>query len=191
MQQPELLSMVAFDLETMGLDPKVHPITAASICNGYGFEKVYVFKGESVEEDLALRDEFMQYLDNAPSLCAFNGVKFDIPFMAKAWNLPLERVTGWILKTIDVFQICKLGIDQTFSLSKLLAANNLPCKTGSGLEAIQLAKDKKWEELGAYCAMDTKLTYQVTAQRVIALPVNWGQKNLVLDHSYPTLFQAW
>ena len=67
--------MVAFDLETMGLDPKIHPITAASICNGYGFEKVYVFKGENAEEDLALQDEFLKYLDNAPSLCAMEATE--------------------------------------------------------------------------------------------------------------------
>ena len=183
--------MVAFDLETMGLDPRVHMVTAACLYNGLGFSKSYIFKNEDEEEDKKLAEEFMVYLDNAPTLCAFNGVKFDIPFMAKSWNVPLERVTNWLLKTIDIFQICKLGINQTFSLNKLLTANNLESKSGSGLQAIQYAKDKEWDKLGSYCMDDTRLTYLVTAQRVIALPVQWGQKTLVLDHSHPTLFQAW
>ena len=191
MQQPELLGMTGFDLETMGLDASVHGITAASLYNGLGLSKSYVFKNEDAEEDRALRDEFMQYLDDAPALCAFNGLRFDIPFMAKSWDVPLERITGWVLKLTDVFEICKAGIGQTFSLAKLLQANNLPCKTGSGLEAIQLAKDKKWKELGDYCLEDTRLTYLVTTQRAVVLPVRWGQRTLVLDHSNPSLFSAW
>ena len=80
---PSLLSMVAFDIETEGFDPHKQRITAAAVHDGLGLSKVYVFKGEDAEEDAALRDEFLSILDAAPRLCAFNWVRFDIPYIIK------------------------------------------------------------------------------------------------------------
>jgi hypothetical protein len=189
---PSLRSMVAFDIETEGFDPHKQRITAAAVHDGLGLSKVYVFKGEDAEEDAALRDEFLSILDAAPRLCAFNGVRFDIPYIIKHWALPPARAHDWVRKTVDIFEASKLGLQQTFKLSQLLLVNNMESKTGTGAEAVILAREKQWEKLGAYCLQDTRLTYLVTAQMAVMLPLHTpaGQR-LVVDRMHPSVFRLW
>jgi hypothetical protein len=104
-------------------------------------------------------EEFLAMMDDAPLLCAFNGVRFDLPFLARRWGIPDERVGGWVRKMVDPFEACKLALNRTFSLNKLLVANGLPVKTGSGLEAVRMAHEKRWGELAEYCMHDTKMTH--------------------------------
>ncbi len=189
---PSLRSMVAFDIETEGLNPLKQRITAAAVYNGSGLCKVFVFKNEDAEEDAALRDEFIGILESAPRLCAFNGVRFDIPYIVKHWQLDPGVAEGWVRKTVDIFEACKLGLRQTFKLSQLLAVNNMESKTGSGAEAVELAKQKKWDELGAYCLQDTRLTYLATAQMGVILPLHTpGRQRLVMDRRHPSMFSRW
>lgn len=208
---PAAYGMVAFDIETMGLDPAQHRITAACLYGamdgprpgqrvtragavpGPHVVKTFVFRhDEPDDKDLAQREEFMAHLDSARGLCAFNGIRFDFPFLQKAWDIPAARVESWIVKTFDVYEACKLGLGATFSLDRLLAANSLESKTGSGLHAIQLAKEGKWEELGDYCMQDTRMTYLVSSQQAIALPLHTVRgKRLVLDRGTSGLFTLW
>ena len=189
---PSLRDMVAFDIETEGLDPKTKRITAAAVYDGNGLSKTFVFKGKSKEEDEALQEEFLSILDAAPRLCAFNGVRFDIPFIIRRWGLDPARAHDWVRKTVDVFEASKLGLQQTFKLAQLLAVNNMESKTGSGAEAVILAQEEKWEQLGAYCMQDTRLTYLVTAQMAVMLPLHTpGQQRLVMDRTHPSVFRLW
>lgn len=189
---PALRSMVAFDIETMGFNPLKERITAAAVYDGNGLSKVFVFKDEDADEDARLRDEFISILDNAPRLCAFNGVRFDIPYIIKHWRLDPARAHAWVLKTVDIFEACKLGLRQTFKLAQLLSVNSLESKTGSGAEAVGLARDREWEKLGAYCLQDTRLTYLATAQLGVMLPLHTstGQR-LVVDRRHPSMFSLW
>jgi hypothetical protein len=151
-----------------------------------------VFKNENAEEDAALRDEFVAILESAPRLCAFNGVRFDIPYIIKHWRLDIALAERWVRKTVDIFEACKLGLRQTFKLSQLLAVNNLESKTGSGAEAVQLAREKRWDELGAYCLQDTRLTYLATAQMGVILPLHTpSRQRLVMDRRHPSMFSRW
>ena len=189
---PSLRSMVAFDIETHGLKPIEKPITAAAVYNGCGLSKVFVFKGEDKEADMLLREEFLSILDAAPRLCAFNGIRFDIPYIIKDWGLDPARAHDWVRKTVDVFEASKLGLQQTFKLAQLLAVNNMESKTGSGAEAVVLAREKKWEELGAYCLQDTRLTYLVTAQMAVVLPLHTsGRQRVVMDRTHSSMFRLW
>lgn len=52
--------------------------------------------------------------------------------------------------------------DRPISLQKVADILGLGCKTASGLEAIAMAKDGRWEELESYCMQDARLTWQVT-----------------------------
>lgn len=189
---PSLRSMVAFDIETEGLNPLKQRITAAAVYNGSGLCKVFVFKNEDAEEDARLRDEFIQILESAPRLCAFNGIRFDIPYIIKHWKLDPGLAERWVRKTMDIFEACKLGLRQTFKLSQLLAVNSMESKTGSGAEAVELARQKRWDELGAYCLQDTRLTYLATAQMGVILPLHTsaGQR-LVMDRRHPSMFNRW
>ena len=189
---PTLRSMVAFDIETEGFNPLKQRITAAAVYNGCGLCKVFVFKNEDADEDAALRDEFIDILEAAPRLCAFNGIRFDIPYIIKHWQLDPVLAERWVRKTVDIFEACKLGLCQTFKLSQLLAVNNMESKTGSGAEAVGLAKEKRWDELGAYCLQDTRLTYLVTAQMGVILPLHTSaRQRLVVDRSHPSMFRLW
>jgi len=68
--------MLAFDLETTGLNPRQHIITCAGVYDPDSkLERIFIFpKGDDPEE-------FMVLLDKADRLCAFNGARFDIPFI--------------------------------------------------------------------------------------------------------------
>ena len=187
-----LRTMLAFDIETEGLDPLKHAVTCACVFNGQGVAETFLFKQEDAEEDRAQQARFIARLDAAPRLCAFNGVRFDIPFLVKAWQLPPEKAEAWVRKTVDVFEACKLGLGRTFGLDRLLSVNGLESKTGTGLHAVQLAKAKAWDELGAYCMQDTRLTYLVTCQHQIAVPLHTqAKRRLVLQPAHPRPFLLW
>jgi hypothetical protein len=202
--------MVAFDIETMGLDSRKDRVTAACLYGamdgprpgqqivrtaadpGTHIVRTFIFTDDDPVADASLQEEFMAHLDSARFLCTFNGIRFDIPFLQQAWDIPQARVEAWILKTFDVYEACKLGLNATFSLNRLLAANNLESKSGSGLHAIHLAKTGQWEALGDYCMQDTRLTYLVSSQVSISLPLHTVRgKRLALNRGDPALFILW
>ena len=157
--------MLAFDLETTGLDPVRDRITCAGVYDPVkGIERVFFFTlGDSGEE-------FMILLDQADRLCAFNGADFDLAFIFAQLSPSEERVGAWRLKLYDVYTACKWGLGLTFSLQALLVANHLDGKTGTGGEAIVLFHEKRWIELGDYCLHDTRMTHRVSSLGSIALP---------------------
>ncbi len=75
--------MLAFDIETEHLDSRKGRITVASVYDpDRGIQKTFNFiRDESKYEQE--RDAFIKCLDDAPVLCCFNGVRFDIPFIAQ------------------------------------------------------------------------------------------------------------
>jgi hypothetical protein len=161
--------MLAFDLETTGKDIALDQITCAGVYDpDAGIKRFFIFAlGDDPEE-------FMRLLDQADRLCAFNGVRFDIPLIERCFGPSAARVSAWRLKLHDVFEACKLALDITFSLQSLLELNGIPGKTGSGLDAIQLALDKDWPSLGEYCLNDTQKTHAVSSLEHILLPKTHG-----------------
>jgi hypothetical protein len=157
--------MLAFDLETTGVEINTDLIMCAAVYDpDAGIEKYFIFPlGDDPEE-------FMKLLDQADRLCAFNGARFDIPLIEKRFQPAASRVSAWRLKLHDVYEACKLALDITFTLDSLLELNGIPGKTGTGLEAVQLAIDEKWEFLGDYCLNDTKKTHHVSSLSRILLP---------------------
>jgi hypothetical protein len=171
--------MLAFDLETTGLDPRGDLITCAAVCDPErGTEGVFFFarldESGRLVPSLERAEEFMRLLDEADRLCAFNGARFDLPFIQHQLGASAGRVRGWRLKLHDVFEACKLALGITFPLRALLELNGLPGKTGSGTEAMQLARDGEWERLGEYCLNDTRVTHRVSSLDHICLPKTHG-----------------
>ena len=76
--------MLSFDLETTGLNPATCAITCACAYDPErGIERHFLFPlGDDPEE-------FLQLLDESDRLCAFNGARFDIPFLQVALDSPL------------------------------------------------------------------------------------------------------
>jgi hypothetical protein len=159
-------NFLAFDIETTGFSDADH---VTCVC-AYNPERSVKFsrclqRGEVCEP-------FLKLLDEAPVLSAFNGVKFDIPFLVKRWAIPEWRAHMWTVKLVDPFQTCKLVLGQTFSLDRLLHSNGIETKTSSGAEAVLMAKEGRWEELADYCMQDTMKTHQVLSLKKIKIPYN-------------------
>lgn len=62
----------------------------------------------------------------------------------------------------------------TFPLRDLLDLNGLPGKTGSGADAVGLARAGDWARLGEYCLNDTRVTHRVSSLDRILLPRTRG-----------------
>lgn len=156
--------ILAFDIETTGLgdDATVTCVSAWDPERGVNFCEAC--------PDGSRIQAFVDLLDSAPLLCAFNGVRFDIPFLAKRWGLNDKQIGEWVLKMIDPFEACKLALGRTFSLDRALKANGIACKTGSGLEAVRLARESLWAELKAYCMADTKKTHELICKQEMIVP---------------------
>ena len=80
-------------------------------------------------------------------MCAFNGVRFDLPFMQVAFKPPPAKVLAWILKISDILHQSRFLHNCTFSLNMLCEANDVQVKSSSGLEAIYMAQHKEWQRL--------------------------------------------
>ena len=172
--------MLTFDLETSGLDGSRDRVTCICLYDATrGIKETFVFDQPPLSEDSLCKQAQVTFrLDEAEQLCAFNGARFDIPFLAKSWKISTQHITEWLVKLVDIFEACKLALNITFPLNLLLQANNLESKTGSGLEAVRLAEQGKWDELSDYCMTDVLLTDQVTSLPVVILPkthVRWSR----------------
>ena len=110
--------MLAFDIETTGLDAETCEVTCACAYDPcLGVERSFLFAlGDSP-------DEFMGLLDEAPLLCAFNGVRFDIPFMCRRWGVSDERAGRWVAKLLDPFEACILGLVLYFLFNMMVFGN--------------------------------------------------------------------
>lgn len=144
-----------------------------------GEKKCYEFA--RVNDDLAaiavLRDEVIAAFDSAPSLCAFNGHRFDIPFIAVSLDIPLPTITAWKKKTTDIFEFCKTKYQHTFSLNKICEANDIPVKISSGLEAVKMAADGRFDALRSYCEYDVSILNILYRKRFVLNPRN----NVIMD----------
>lgn len=174
--------MLSFDIETTGLQNS-DTITAACAYDPVNnIAKTFIF---AVDNNPT---EFLQLLDNADILCAFNGARFDIPFIQKQWKLPDAQIQSWRIKLIDIYEACLSIFKSGFSLNQLLLANHIEVKTSSGKEAITMAENKRWMELGEYCMHDTVKTYAVSTLPSIRLPLK-GCSNTILLNNACTKFQ--
>ena len=169
--------MLSFDIETTGLT-RADRITAACVYNPeYGIRETFLFKDEHVSPV-----RFLKYLDEANVLCAFNGARFDIPFIQREFNIDPSRVTNWMSKLVDLYEMSWLVFKQGFSLNKVLTMNGIPVKTGCGREAITLAEEGRWNELGDYCMQDTIKTHAVTNLPIIKFPIYVEGKQIQLHN---------
>jgi DNA polymerase elongation subunit (family B) len=161
--------MLSFDIETMGLNKKKDSITVASVYDpDQNICKNFNFMVGDYDASVA---EFLGYLDDADSICAFNGVRFDLPFIIHQFRVPAERYDKWFVKIFDYFEICKVAFSSSCSLNSLLSANGEKVKTSSGMQAVIWAQEKKWDLLEDYCMMDTILTHTISTRKLVILPL--------------------
>jgi hypothetical protein len=182
------VEMLAFDIETLGLNEHRHFITVVSLYSK-DIERVLRFVEYDTNEGCVrykkdYRDlvaELVDVLDKADHLCGFNAISFDIPFIACQFKIPYNTVTKWKSKTFDILQTARCHFNRTFSLNLLWTMNKVESdgKTSTGLEAIKMAETSRWEELEAYCLEDSRLIHAISSLKIIKCPEggNWRRKN--------------
>tara|TARA_B100001540_G_scaffold317699_1_gene352238 strand:+ start:3214 stop:3930 length:717 start_codon:yes stop_codon:yes gene_type:complete len=187
--------MLAFDIETTGLSALDGHVITIICTEDFATRRKKAYEFARVQEDpekfQALRDSVVSDFEQARALCAFNGHRFDLPFMAVALDLPVETVMRWKAKTSDVFEACKTRWQHTFSLNLLCEANKIPVKISSGLAAIQMAADREFNSLREYCEYDVSILNLLYEKRFILNPRNNAMMDLSqitevpLEYIYP------
>lgn len=184
--------MLALDIETTGLKANIIQHTLTMVClydPDMGLKKSFRFVEcicphtgfiHNQERFAAMRDEIITLLNTAKNIAAYNGVAFDLPFIATKFLVTDDLLGSWIKKTIDVFSCIQLLTDKYFKLQLILQENSLSSKNADGLTAIAWAKSGSQEDIAAlehYCMQDTVLTHALTCMDTVVLP--WRSRNLV------------
>lgn len=162
--------MLCFDIETTGLSPKDSKITVVCVENFVTGETFTYEFARYPESFLFLRAALIKQFDNALSICGFNAIRFDIPFLATELKIDEERKCAWVFKTSDILEQSRLLYKSTFGLNLLCQANKIPVKISDGKEAIKMAKEGRWDELNAYCAMDVSILSDIYRKRRVKHP---------------------
>lgn len=182
---PRTPSMLAFDIETMGLKAGRDDITIVCTEDFFTGEKIaYEFRKLKIAGDFEgyelAKGNMLEALNSASSLCAFNGMNFDIPFIQKTFNVPEATIMMWKNKLCDIFYTCKQRYSHTFSLNLLCQTNNVPMKISTGTAAIGMAQNEEWEFLKEYCEMDVTILNNLFRRRHLLNPRN----NAMMDLSF-------
>lgn len=191
---------VAFDIETTGLDARRDRITVVCLYGAVGAHAgdTHTESAESANESAHETDEqskcgvtlnfmrdmdangrynreliqrFVAILDAAECITTFNGIRFDYAFVQNQFGIHADVIGAWIFKTFDIYHICSNMFNCTFKLNTLLSENGIECKSASGLQAVEWAKNPQtWPLLESYCLDDTRLTYIVSQLPIIRIP---------------------
>ena len=201
--------MLAFDIETTGLDPRNSVVTVVCTEDYFtGERKAYEFARITAERNKLLSDrnkhevnsaewleldvsvsaqddlydqttrEMVSDLDAAHALSAFNGIQFDIPFLQRAFDIDTLTIANWVLKTTDILEVSRLVYRSTFKLDLLCQYNNMTMKSASGLEAIKMAQDGRFDDLRDYCADDVHILNNLYRKQYLKHPRNDQTINL-------------
>lgn len=167
------MKFLCFDIETTGLDALRDEVTM--ICSqdlATGRRTSYNFGLPSSQDQSvdALIQELIEDFDEADCLCAFNGIRFDLPFMQQALHLHVDVITRWVLKTVDPLEFLRLSGHCTTSLDKICIHNNIVSKSSTGLQAIKMAHEGLWEDLEEYCQQDVSILCVLLKQRTFKHP---------------------
>ena len=102
------------------------------------------------------------------------GIRFDLPFLQKSFNLCPIRVGHWLAKCSDPLEASRLSFltrgYSTYKLDALCEANCIPMKTASGLQAIEWAKTGHFDFLLEYCTADVHILQDLYKHKTLINP---------------------
>ena len=144
---------VVLDIETKYTfreydDPKKLGVTTAGLYD-YRDRQAKVF----VEEELP---RLFSLLEASSYIIGFNVNSFDLPVLQGYYPGRLNH-----FPTFDILDDVRFKIGRRLSLNDLVFATLGKKKTGHGLQAIELYKEGKWEDLKRYCLDDVMLTKEL------------------------------
>lgn len=121
-------------------------------------------------------------LEDASHIIGYNINSFDLPVLQAYYFGDITQ-----FKTFDLLEDIRLKIGRRLALNDLVKATLEKGKSGHGLQAIELYKEKKFDELKAYCMDDVALTkelfeygvkngevYYLDVVGKVKIRVNWG-----------------
>ena len=151
--------MLVLDIETTGLDRDKDNVTCVCF-KAAGWTLVWP---NPERGHWATAAQMMELLDEADRIGGYNIVSFDIPFLATFFGFTDEQVGRWIRKSLDPLFCARalLGFDCCPKLSTVLELNGAPPKSGTGADALALAREERWDELASYCMQDVASTYEL------------------------------
>ena len=151
---------MAIDIETTGLS-LADTITCIAI-TGDGWSWTWTMGHPDYNHE-ETKEAVKFQLDNASVIYAYNGTSFDLPFIQRFFGYSDETLGAWMLKLVDPLYAARalLGFGACPKLKQLLEMNDLHPKTASGAEAVDMAREGRWEELASYCLNDTVVTYEL------------------------------
>ncbi|OGK25290.1 hypothetical protein A3A46_03750 [Candidatus Roizmanbacteria bacterium RIFCSPLOWO2_01_FULL_37_13] len=144
---------VVLDIETKYTfreydDPKKLGVTTAGLYD-YRDRQAKVF----IEEELP---RLFSLLEASSYIIGFNVNSFDLPVLQGYYPGRLNH-----FPTFDILDDVRFKIGRRLSLNDLVFATLGKKKTGHGLQAIELYKEGKWEDLKRYCLDDVMLTKEL------------------------------
>jgi hypothetical protein len=166
---------VVFDIETTGLSKSDRVTVICTEVFESGAKRVYNFgKAASDADRQALIAALQSDFDAATSLCAYNGVRFDLPFMQNDLCIPVKTITEWVLKTTDILEQLRLCEGVVCKLDHLCAINDVATKSSDGCAAVRMAREGRWDELEKYCANDVHILCELYRKRTLKHPYKRG-----------------
>ena len=163
--------VVAVDIETLGLlhHEPLPEITCVCMHTSDGDDHTLRIWGLPDDERTANIARIIALLDDADIIAGYNAVLFDLEFMRRAFHIDDARALSWTLKCLDPLMCARYITGAGCRMQRMLELNGLGSKTGSGSNAIDLARNGEWEALLDYCLMDARLTYQLCAMEWLRL----------------------
>ena len=89
--------------------------------------------------------------------------------MQRAWALSDTQVGLWMAKLVDPLYVVRgvFGTQQCVKLQSVLLRNGLEGKSGSGADAVVLAREQRFQELLLYCEQDTQQCLELMRKKQI------------------------
>lgn len=144
---------VVFDLETKYSfrdfdDPKKLEISVAALYD-YRDQETKIFE----EKEL---NKLFPILESSSYIVGYNVANFDVAVLQAYYPGQVS-----VFKTFDILDDIKSKIGRRISLNEVVNATLGKKKSGHGLQAINLYKEGKIEELKQYCLDDVMLTKEL------------------------------
>jgi len=156
------MDTIVFDIETQNFftDPGVGRDNFAalkiSVVGAYSYvqDRYFTFEEYQIGECIDL-------FRDAERIVGFSSNRYDIPVLNGYFRRHRISCDLWKKERIDLLEEIELATDERISLSRLAEANLGEAKEQHGLEAIQLYREGKMDELKKYCLNDVRLTKEI------------------------------
>jgi hypothetical protein len=167
--------VVYLDIETTGLEKEQHDITVIALiaqdsrAGHRDFEEIHnVVLDARAGREAHTQGAVCALLNRCDRIVAYNGVFFDIPFLAHwacggAGSAADAATAAWAAKTLDFFLVAEGMVFARVGMQKMCIDNGMSIsKSASGKQAVQWALEEEWEKLESYCMQDVRVLLSLT-----------------------------